>query len=76
MNKQKIFDFNIKKNYENDDFFVSKSNQLAHKVLFYRFKNKLNQSQPTIKNLHSRNFGYIVFSINKVHWYFFNFKRF
>ena len=37
MNKQKIFDFNIKKNYENDDFFVSKSNQLAHKVLFNRF---------------------------------------
>ena len=33
MFKQKIFDFNIKENYRNDDFFVSNSNLLAHKVL-------------------------------------------
>ena len=33
MIKQKIFDFNIKENYGNDDFFVSNSNSLAHKVL-------------------------------------------
>ena len=30
---QKIFDFNINENYGNDDFFVSNSNLLAHKVL-------------------------------------------
>ena len=30
---QKTFDFNIKENYGNDDFFVSNSNSLAHKVL-------------------------------------------
>ena len=30
---QKTFDFNIKENYGNDDFFVSNSNSLTHKVL-------------------------------------------
>ena len=33
MNQQKIFNFKIKQNFDNDDFFVSKSNELAHKVL-------------------------------------------
>ena len=34
MNRQNIFNFNHKKNYELDDFFVSKSNFLVHKSLF------------------------------------------
>ena len=33
MNQQKIFNFNLQNNYGNDDFFVSKSNELAHKIL-------------------------------------------
>ena len=33
MNQQKIFNFKIKQNFDNDNFFVSKSNELAHKVL-------------------------------------------
>ena len=33
MNQQKIFNFAIKKNYSDDDYFVSKSNELAFKVL-------------------------------------------
>ena len=33
MNQQKIFDFTLKQNYGNDDFFVSKTNSLVHKVL-------------------------------------------
>ena len=33
MNQQKIFNFKIKQNFDRDDFFVSKSNELAHKVL-------------------------------------------
>ena len=33
MNQQKIFNFKIKQNFDNDDFFVSKSNELAHKFL-------------------------------------------
>ena len=36
MNQQEIFNFTLKQNYENDDFFVSKSNALAHKVLLNR----------------------------------------
>ena len=38
MNQQKVFNFNIKQNYGNDYFFVSKSNELAHKVLFNKSK--------------------------------------
>ena len=34
MNNQRIFNFKIKKNYNDGDFFVSKSNKIAHKVLF------------------------------------------
>ena len=34
MNHQKIFNFKLQSNYGNDDFFVSKSNELAHKILF------------------------------------------
>lgn len=34
MKRQKIFNFNIKHNYENDNYFVSKSNQLAYNSLF------------------------------------------
>ena len=41
MSEQKIFNFNIAKNYENDDFFVSNSNSLAHKVIF----NSINPEQ-------------------------------
>ena len=33
MNQQKIFNFKIKQNYGNDDFFVSKSNSITHNVL-------------------------------------------
>jgi len=33
MNQQKIFNFKIKENYGDDNFFVSESNLLAHKVL-------------------------------------------
>ena len=33
MIKQNIFNFKLKSNYENDNFFVSQSNELAHKVL-------------------------------------------
>ena len=33
MIKQNIFNFKLKTNYENDNFFVSQSNELAHKVL-------------------------------------------
>ena len=33
MNQQKIFNFKAKQNFDSDDFFVSKSNELAHKVL-------------------------------------------
>ena len=33
MNQQRIFNFKIKQNFDNDDFYVSKSNELAHKVL-------------------------------------------
>ena len=38
MNHQKIFNFKIKSNLSNDDFFVSKSNSLAHKVLLNTIK--------------------------------------
>ena len=33
MIKQNIFNFKLKTSYENDNFFVSQSNELAHKVL-------------------------------------------
>ena len=33
MNQQKIFNFSLKNNYSDDDYFVSKSNELAFKVL-------------------------------------------
>ena len=33
MIQQKIFNFTLKQNYGNDDFFVSKTNSLVHKVL-------------------------------------------
>ena len=36
MIQQNIFDFTIKENYGNDDFFVSNSNLLAHKIMFNR----------------------------------------
>ena len=39
MIKQNIFNFKLKTSYENDNFFVSQSNELAHKVL-------LNDSNP------------------------------
>ena len=39
MNQQKIFHFKLKQNYGSDDFFISKSNSITHKVL-------LNNDQP------------------------------
>ena len=33
MNKQNIFNFQSKPNYESDNFFISSSNELAHKIL-------------------------------------------
>ena len=33
MNHQSTFNFNPKENYENSDFFISNSNELAHKIL-------------------------------------------
>ena len=33
MDNQRIFNFKVKKNYKDGDFFVSKSNKIVHKAI-------------------------------------------
>ena len=72
MNQQKIFNFKIKQNFDNDDFFVSKSNELAHKVLlnlnkpekYIHLKGPLKSGKTHLGLLWKRIHNAIVFNYN------------
>ena len=72
MNQQKIFNFKIKQNFDNDDFFVSKSNELAHKFLlnlskpekYIHLKGPLKSGKTHLGLLWKRIHNAIVFNYN------------